>query len=864
MKCDDKSLELLLEADDDSGLHRQVAQHVESCDHCQTRLVQLAADAKDWSEAKHWLAKDNAADDFSIDAEARPRHRVHVTKAAAWTESMAQHLLSPPSHPEMLGRIGRYDVERLIGSGGMGVVFKAWDTELNRPVAVKLLAPYLAENGSARKRFAREARAAAAVVDEHVVAIHNVESGDDPEKPPFLVMKYIAGGSLQQRLDRDGPLDVCEILRIGMQTARGLAAAHAQGLIHRDVKPSNILLDEGVERALLTDFGLARAEDDACLTRSGFHPGTPHYMSPEQVRGEAIDGRSDLFSLGCVLYALCTGHPPFRAETSYAVLRRITDDAARPIRELNPNIPEWLERIVMKLLSKSRDDRFESAEQVAELLADCLAYVQHPTTTPLPECVEQLPNNLTTRLNQENVSMTKLLIYRMPIWFPCFLSTLFAFALSIKPAMSLSTLPVESALYGVSPFLAILVVTALGGIWGAIITSVVAKQSGSPSTPKPCRDNRPAWIKSIAAALFAFALLFAGVLIVLETNKGTLTIQCDADDVPIRIMQGSKVVEQLTVSRDGKSIRIAAGNYEVEVDSRIDEIKVLNGRVSLKRSSTEVVEIVHSENASSSHTAAINVDSENGIIVIRGGKESVERIVETIDQFKKQSTSSLTTAVFDALGHSHLVALGTPERKDVTLSNPYVCRIESHRHVIVRAPTNGYLDAIKIKEGQAVAQGDLLFRIIPAADTEELASENAVSIAAPFAGVIGSILVPKGTLVQKGDSLTSLADSSQMNVDFNVPEARYLNYTAAKLSEHLDDLEIELMLGDRSKFNQHGKLVSMGSEFNPQTGTITFRADFPNPDHLLRHGMTGTVILGRVQHNVIVIPQSATFKVLNK
>ena len=117
-----------------------------------------------------------------------------------------------------------------------------------------------------------------------------------------------------------------------MQTAKGLAAAHAQGLIHRDVKPSNILLDEGVDRALLTDFGLARAEDDACLTRSGFHPGTPHYMSPEQVRGEAIDGRSDLFSLGCVLYALCTGHPPFRAETSYAVLRRITDDAARPIR----------------------------------------------------------------------------------------------------------------------------------------------------------------------------------------------------------------------------------------------------------------------------------------------------------------------------------------------------------------------------------------------------------------------------------------------------------------------------------------------------------------------------------------------------
>jgi serine/threonine protein kinase len=177
---------------------------------------------------------------------------------------------------------------------------------------------------------------------------------------------------------------VCEVLRIGMQTAKGLAAAHAQGLIHRDVKPSNILLDEGVDRALLTDFGLARATDDASLTRSGFHPGTPHYMSPEQVRGESIDARSDLFGLGCVLYALCTGHPPFRSETSYAVLRRITDDTPRPIRETNASIPEWLERIVMKLLAKSREDRYASAIEVHTLLEKCLAHVQQPTTVELP------------------------------------------------------------------------------------------------------------------------------------------------------------------------------------------------------------------------------------------------------------------------------------------------------------------------------------------------------------------------------------------------------------------------------------------------------------------------------------------------
>lgn len=371
----------------DNKDHTYSANHLAECPHCQARLEHLAADAKHWSEIRDSLQPDrefdaDASSSGENDTSRRPRSdREYWQRKHLWTESMAGGVLSPAIHPEMLGRIGRYDVERLIGSGGMGVVFKAFDTELNRPVAVKLLAPYLASSGSARNRFAREARAAAAVVDDHVVPIYNVETDSEH---PFLVMKFIAGGSLQQRIDREGPLDVCEVLRIGMHAAKGLAAAHAQGLIHRDVKPSNILLDEGVDRALLTDFGLARATDDASLTRSGFQPGTPHYMSPEQVCGEAIDARSDLFGLGCVIYAMCTGHPPFRSETSYAVLRRITDDTPRSIREVNPSIPEWLDRIVMKLLAKSPDDRFASPTEVYILLEGCLAHVQRPTTVELP------------------------------------------------------------------------------------------------------------------------------------------------------------------------------------------------------------------------------------------------------------------------------------------------------------------------------------------------------------------------------------------------------------------------------------------------------------------------------------------------
>ena len=166
----------------------------------------------------------------------------------------------------------------------MGIVLRAHDPALDRQVAIKVLAPGLHAGVHARRRFAREARAAAAVVHEHVVAIHAV---DEWEGLPYLVMQYVAGRSLQERIDRGGPLRTEEILRIGMQAASGLAAAHAQGLVHRDVKPANILLENGVERVKLTDFGLARAVDDSSLTHSGVVAGTPQYMAPEQARAEA-------------------------------------------------------------------------------------------------------------------------------------------------------------------------------------------------------------------------------------------------------------------------------------------------------------------------------------------------------------------------------------------------------------------------------------------------------------------------------------------------------------------------------------------------------------------------------------------------
>jgi WD40 repeat protein len=312
---------------------------------------------------------------------------------------------------------------QILGSGAFGTVFKSFDEKLHRIVAIKVLAPELAASGNARKRFLREARAAAAVRDEHVIGIHAVE-----EQPaPYLVMEYIEGQTLQQKLDKSGPLTVKEILRIGYQTCVGLAAAHKQGLIHRDIKPANILLENSVERVKLSDFGLARLADDASLSQSGLIAGTPIYMSPEQADGQHVDQRSDLFSFGTVLYALCTGHSPFRAGSTVAVLKRVCEDTPRPIREVNPEIPDWLVAVIDRLLAKNPADRFASANDVADVLAGFLAQLQvHGDllrTTPAPASASEKPkagrrpvSSLLVRLGAISLGVVLLAAAAVLVW----------------------------------------------------------------------------------------------------------------------------------------------------------------------------------------------------------------------------------------------------------------------------------------------------------------------------------------------------------------------------------------------------------------------------------------------------------------
>jgi serine/threonine protein kinase/multidrug resistance efflux pump len=356
-----------LAADDQAAL----AAHLEACADCRAAFDQLAAESRLWDDAR-------ALADADPD-EAAPPTLPHDGGAPACDPVPPDEhpaglpFLRPSQSPDRLGRFGPYEVIELVGRGGLGVVLKAFAPALHRVVAVKVLAPQLAAGIAARRRFVREARAAASVAHEHVVTIHAV---DEFEGWPYLVMQYVGGKSLQDRIDRGGPLEVKEILRIGMQAAQGLAAAHAQGLVHRDVKPANILLENGVERVKLADFGLARAVDDPSLTQAGVVAGTPQYMSPEQARGEAVDARADLFALGGVLYAMATGRAPFRGETTMAVLRKVSDEAPRPIRDSNPDVPPWLERIIMKLLAKDPAKRYQRAEDVADVLADRLSRLQ--------------------------------------------------------------------------------------------------------------------------------------------------------------------------------------------------------------------------------------------------------------------------------------------------------------------------------------------------------------------------------------------------------------------------------------------------------------------------------------------------------
>ena len=276
-------------------------------------------------------------------------------------------VLSPPEGPGEIGRLGGYRVTKRLGRGGMGMVYAAHDPALRRDVAMKVMLPGMAADRVARERFLHEARAAARVFHDNLVPIWQV---GECRGVPFLVMPLLAGVPLERGLAGGKSLRPEVAVRIARETAVGLAAAHAAGLVHRDVKPSNIWLELGpngsVRRTRVLDFGLARLDHGGTdLTKSGMVVGTPSYMAPEQARGRRVDGRADLFSLGVVLYQMLTGKRPFRGPDSLAILTALAVDDPVPVRDLNPAVSPVLADLVHRLLSKDLDGRPASAAEVA-------------------------------------------------------------------------------------------------------------------------------------------------------------------------------------------------------------------------------------------------------------------------------------------------------------------------------------------------------------------------------------------------------------------------------------------------------------------------------------------------------------------
>ena len=286
-------------------------------------------------------------------------------KRFAASRKILDSFLTTSTYEGALGRLDNYDVLRIIGTGGTGIVLEAWDGRLSRKVAIKLLSPHLAENPRARDRFIQEARAVGAIKHSNVVGIHSVE---DEHAPPLLVLEYIQGQSLAELLDQQVAISIDKVIAIAKDVTAGLSAAHAEGIVHRDLKPGNILIDEETGSAHISDFGLARAIDNPELTAPGEVLGTPRYMSPEQVEGRQVDHRSDFFSFGAVLYRMLTDQHPFPGNKPITLARQICDHAPPPPITHRQDIPKWLSDLTLHLLEKKEDARPDSAQKILNIL----------------------------------------------------------------------------------------------------------------------------------------------------------------------------------------------------------------------------------------------------------------------------------------------------------------------------------------------------------------------------------------------------------------------------------------------------------------------------------------------------------------
>lgn len=341
--------------------------HLENCPRCETRARQLDST----------LDPILAAIRQPGISPSTPPPRGSFSRAVLQEANYS--FLRPPEKPDELGRLGDYRVLHLLGRGGMAYVFHAEDIVLRRAVALKVMKPDLICHPQGAQRFLREAQLMASIKHDNIATVYQVGQ----EGPVvFVAMELLEGESLDDRLRRREPISPAEVLRLATEIAGGLTVVHGHGLVHRDVKPGNIWLEAPAARVKILDFGLARSlSDSSGLTNPGTVMGTPAFMSPEQARGEVVDVRSDLFSLGAVLYYLCTGVKPFASTNTMIVLTELATCDPRPIRDRNPAIPAELSDLVMQLMAKKPEARPASAEAVLDRLQ--LIRVEEPAAPPV-------------------------------------------------------------------------------------------------------------------------------------------------------------------------------------------------------------------------------------------------------------------------------------------------------------------------------------------------------------------------------------------------------------------------------------------------------------------------------------------------
>ncbi len=365
-------------------VREQIRAHLETCDACTTKVTWFQ---EEWFDGFDDDLEPAAGRTKSVASQDSLHEIPGVFGLPAFEDSFDFSMLLPSQHPDSMGRLGKYEIRGVVGDGAMGIVMKAFEESLQRTVAIKVLKRQVCTSDRARRRFIREARAAAGINHPNVVTIFAVE---EQNACPYLVMEYVGGGTLRDHIRKNGPLAPMEVVRLAKGIAEGLAAAHHEGVIHRDIKPGNILLEQGAVRVKITDFGLARAAvDNADLTSHGLAVGTPAYMSPEQVTGKRLDHRTDLFSLGCVIHAMVAGHSPFRGSNQFEIARRILEEMPPRLDEVVEGTPPLLVDLTQRLLAKNPDDRFSSADELAEELGHYLALLNEAPTDEMSGIMRQ-------------------------------------------------------------------------------------------------------------------------------------------------------------------------------------------------------------------------------------------------------------------------------------------------------------------------------------------------------------------------------------------------------------------------------------------------------------------------------------------